>query len=150
PDGTITTTKELPDPRLGFGMLAPMRSVVAKTPAGLTSTSTTTRADTLSGPNLATVTEQTSLNGKTWTRRLNASSRTCTTTSPMGRTTPTTGDAAGRTTQVVIPNVTPFAFAYDAHGRLVTTTQGTHTWTQGYDAQGYLASVTDPLSHALS
>jgi RHS repeat-associated protein len=150
PDGTITTTKELPDPRLGFGMLAPIRSVATKTPAGLTSTSTTTRADTLSGANLATFTEQTNLNGNTWTKLFNAAARTWTTTSPVGRTTTTTVDAAGRQTQIAIPNVAPFTFAYDAHGRLATTTQGTHTWTQGYDAQGYLASVTDPLSHAIA
>ena len=47
-------------------------------------------------------------------------------------------------------NVAPFAFAYDAHGRLSTTTQASRVWTQGYDSEGYLTSMTDPLSHATS
>jgi RHS repeat-associated protein len=148
PDGTTTTTTETADPR--FGLLSPVPSVTTKTPSGLTSTQTTTRAVTLSGSNLATLTEQTNLNGNTWTRLFNASASTWTSTSPVGRTTTTTIDTAGRPTQIATPNVAPFTFAYDAHGRLTTTTQGTHTWTQGYDAQGNVASVTDPLGHATS
>jgi RHS repeat-associated protein len=149
PDGTTTTTSEAPDPR--FGMLAPMPSVTISTPSGLTSTQVTTRTDTYSSSgNLATFTEQTDLNGSTWTRLFDASMSTWTTTSPVGRTTTTTIDAAGRPTQIVIPNVTPFTLAYDVHGRLTTTAQGSRTWTLGYDTQGYVASVTDPLSHAAS
>ena len=150
PDGTTTTTSAQPDPRLGFGMLSSTPSVVTKTPSGITSTQTTTRSVTLSGSNLATFTEQTNLNGNTWTNLFNASASTWTATSPVGRTTTTTIDAAGRPIQVAVPNVAPFTFAYDSHGRLSTTTQGARTWTQGYDSQGYLASVTDPLSHATS
>jgi YD repeat-containing protein len=33
---------------------------------------------------------------------------------------------------------------------LVDDDAGSHTWTQGYDTQGYLASITDPLTHAIS
>jgi YD repeat-containing protein len=61
-----------------------------------------------------------------------------------------TVDAAGRPTQTAVPNVAPFSFAYDSHGRLVSKAQGTHTWTQTYDANGYLASITDALSHTTS
>jgi RHS repeat-associated protein len=150
PDGTTVVTTDTPDPRPGFGLLAPLQSVTTTLPSGLSSTQATTRSATYSNANLATLNEQTLLNGNTWTKLFNASALTWTTTSPVGRTTTTTVDAAGRTTQIAIPNVAPFTFAYDAHSRLVTTTQGSHTWTQGYDPQGYLASVTDPLSHAVS
>ena len=150
PDGTTTTTTEQPDPREGFGMLSPIPSVTTKTPSGITSTQTTARSVTLSGSNLATFTEQTNLNGNTWTRLFNASTSTWTTTSPAGRVSTTAVDAAERPTQVSVANVAPFTFAYDSHGRLSTTTQASRVWTQGYDSQGYLASVTDPLSHATS
>ena len=55
---------------------------------------------TLSGSNLATFTEQTKLNGNTWTQLFNASTSTWTTTSPAGRVSTTTVDAAERPTQI--------------------------------------------------
>jgi YD repeat-containing protein len=39
---------------------------------------------------------------------------------------------------------------YEAQGRLTIRTQGTRTTTIGYDGQGYLASVTDPLARTVS
>jgi RHS repeat-associated protein len=147
PDGTTTSEIDAPDPR--FGMLSPLATVTTTTPSGLSSTQATMRTVTLSGSVLATLTEQTNLNGNTWTRLFDANGLTWTTTSPVGRTTATTIDTAGRPTQIALPNIAPFAFAYDSHGRLTATTQGARTWTQGYDAQGYLSSVTDPLSHAI-
>jgi RHS repeat-associated protein len=150
PDGTTTTTTELPDPRAGFGMLSPVPTVTTKTPSGITSTQTTSRSVTLSGSSLATFTEQTNLNGNAWTRVFNASNSTWTTTSPVGRTTTVTVDSADRPIQVAVPGSAPIALVYDSNGRLHTTTQGSSTWTNAYDAQGYVASITDPLSHAIS
>ncbi len=150
PDGTMTTTSQAPDPRPAFGMLAPVATVTTKTPTGLSAARMTTRTATFSGNNLATLTEQTSLNSNTWTSVFNASARSWTTTTPAGRTTTVTVDSADRPTQVAVPEVAPFTFAYDSRGRLSITTQGSRTWTQGYDGQGYLASVTDPLSHTVS
>ena len=150
PDGTTTTTTEQPDPRIGFGMLSPTLSVTTRTTSGLTSTRTTTRTVTLSGDIQTAFTEQTSVNGDVWTKAFDANALTWTTTSPAGRPSVTTIDVAGRPAQIAIPNVAPFTFAYDSHGRLTTTAQGSRTWTQAYDAQGYVAAVTDPLGHALS
>ena len=49
-DGSSTAVTDGPDPR--WGMLAPVaRSVIVKTPAGLTRTITTTRTATLADPN---------------------------------------------------------------------------------------------------
>jgi YD repeat-containing protein len=108
------------------------------------------RTATFSSGSLATLTEQTNLNGNTWTRAFNASTRTWTTTSPVGRQSTMSLDAAGRTTQVSTPNVAAFTMAYDSHGRMTSMTQSSRTWTLGYDSQGYLASMTDPLTHAVS
>jgi RHS repeat-associated protein len=149
PDSTTIVTQDSPDPR--FGMLAPVQTVTTTTPLGqITSTTTTSRAITLSGASLATFLEQTNVNGNTWQRLFNASTRTWTSTSPLGRTQTTIVDAAGRPTQMTAPEVAPFTFTYDAHGHLVATTQGSRTWTQGYDAHGYLASTTDPLGNTIA
>ncbi|MGD0527711.1 MAG: hypothetical protein ABSE49_21440 [Polyangiaceae bacterium] len=99
PDGTTTTTTETADPRVGFGMLAPVPAVTTTTPSGITSVQTTTRAVTLSGGNLATFTEHTNLNGNTWTRLFNAGALTWTATSPAGRQTVTTLNARGQPVQ---------------------------------------------------
>jgi RHS repeat-associated protein len=42
------------------------------------------------------------------------------------------------------------SFVYDTHGRLISRTQGSRTWSATYDANGYLASSTDPLSEVTS
>jgi YD repeat-containing protein len=73
-------------------------------------------------------------------------------TSPSGRRSVTTLDSLGRSSQVALPNVTPFTMTYDAAGHVVSIAQGsTRVWTLGYDASsGYLDSVLDPLSNAVS
>jgi YD repeat-containing protein len=145
PDGTTTTTTQAPDPRTGFGMLSPMLTVTTKTPL-LTSTQSTTRSATFSGSTLATFTEQTNRNGNTWSRVFNASNSTWTTTSPLGRTVTTTVDALDRPTQVAIPKVTPLTTNYVAQGVHQIAQGSARTWTLGYDANGFLQTVSDPLS----
>jgi YD repeat-containing protein len=89
----------------------------------------------------------------------NPTALTWTTTTPVGRSSTVTLDTSGRLAQFAVPSVTPVVFANDAKGRLHTITQGTftqgsqqvpRTWTMAYDANGYLASVTDPLQNAVS
>jgi RHS repeat-associated protein len=152
PDGTQTNTAYTDDPR--FGMLAPIpATTTVKLPSGLTSTTTMTRAVTIgtgSAP-LAALTDTTVVNGNTWTRAFAVGPpATWTTTSPVGRTSSMTIDSAGRPLTTSVPNVTPFSFLYDSHGRLQQTTQGTRTWLTGYDANGYASSQTDPLSNTVS
>ena len=149
PDGTTTIATPTPDPL--FGMFAPTYSTTTKTPSGLSFVENISRAATLNSNNhVSQFTEITSVNGNTWTRVFNAGTSTWTTTSPAGRVSTMTVDAAERPTQVSIANVAPVNFVYDSHGRLLTTTQATRVWTQGYDSQGYLASLSDPLNHATS
>jgi RHS repeat-associated protein len=153
PDGTMTTATPTADPR--FGMLSPTYSTTIQTPSGLKSTTSTTRSVTFSGDagtgdggagsTLATFTEQIDRNGNTWTRVFNASNSTWTTTSPVGRTVTTTVDALDRPTQVAIPKVmTPLSISYVPQG-VNQISQGANTWTMGYDSNGFLHTVTDPL-----
>ena len=138
-DGTVISLSTAPDPR--FGMQAPIVATsTISTPAGVTSTSSNTRAVTLGDPSnpltLQTETRQTTLNGNTWTGLFNVSTSSWTTTSPAGRVSTTTVDAADRPTQISMANVAPLAFVYDSHGRLSSASQASRVWTQGYEAKG--------------
>ncbi len=153
PDGTQTSTTIGSDPR--FGVQAPVAASTTVTlPSGLASTRTTTSAVALSDPTNAlsvqTATTTLALNGNSWTTVFNAAGLTQTVTSPMGRQVTTTLDSAGRPVQIAIPNTAPLSLAYDGHGRLVSTTQGTLTWSASYDALGYLASARDGLGNVTS
>jgi RHS repeat-associated protein len=153
PDGTRTTSTAGPDPR--FGMQVPVATTGSTvTPSGLTRSTSATRSVTLSNASdplsLVSETDTTTVNGKTWTMAFNATSRTWTTTSPAGRQSTMTVDIAGRPTLTSVPNVASMSISYDSHGRMSSMTQGSRTWTPGYDTRGYLASITDPLSHTTS
>jgi RHS repeat-associated protein len=152
-DGTVTTWTLGADPR--FGMQAPtMSQMTIKTPSGLASATTVAKAVTLSNPtdllSVQTATVTQSVNGNVWATVFNAPLKTLTTTSPAGRQVVTTIDTHGRPTQVALANTAPLTFTYDGHGRLLTTSQGTRTWSQSYDALGNLMSTTDPLGHVTS
>ena len=147
PDGTVTTLTPGPDPR--FGMLAPItKSLTVTTPAGLTSTVTTSRTVALSDPNnpLSLVTETDTIvqDGQPYTSVYDASARTITSTSPDGRMTTTTLDSRGRVASMQAAGVTAVAYSYDARGRLASISQGASATTFDYDPQGNLATETDP------
>jgi RHS repeat-associated protein len=157
PDGTLTTLTERADPR--FGLQAPLPGTLSvRTPSGLTATLTTTRALTLSDPNnvfsFATITDTVTLNGRTGTSTYTAATKTLTDTSPAGRQVTSTLDPQGRVLTTQVTGLAPITFAYDPRGRLSTLTQGTggtaRTSTFTYNPQGFLASLTDPLSRTLS
>jgi YD repeat-containing protein len=154
PDGTVSTVTYGPDPR--FGMLAPVATLqTVKTPSGLTSTTTDTRADTYLTPNdptsaLATQTDTVVVNGQTFTTVYNANAHTFTSTSAGGRTSVITIDALGRTVKVQSPGVDDTLYVYDSRGRLSTITQGNRTVTYTYDVNGNLAAITDPLNRKTS
>ena len=157
PDGTVTTLLQEPDPR--FGMQAPVpSSLTIRTPSGLTSALTTTRAATLSNPNnllsLIDQTDTVTLNGRTYTSAYDGTLRQLTDTSPAGRQTITLLDPQGRVLQRQVVGLEPISFTYDPRGRLSTMTQGTggaaRSSTFTYNPQGFLAGLTDPLSRTVS
>jgi YD repeat-containing protein len=95
PDGASTTWALGPDPR--WGMVAPINSSVkTTTPSGKTLTTSETRTAALADQSdpfsLVTLTDNFTLNGRTYGSVYDAASRTFTLTSPVGRTSTITID----------------------------------------------------------
>jgi RHS repeat-associated protein len=152
-DGRLTTLTLGSDPR--WGMQSPLgASQSIRTPSGLTNSSTQSRAVILNNPNdplsLTTQTDTININGHTHTSIYMAASRTVTTSTPVGRQTTTTIDTQGRITQRQFANFNPVSHTYDARGRIFTSTFGTASQARlfefGYNSDGDLESITDPLS----
>jgi RHS repeat-associated protein len=95
---------------------------------------------------LTAQTDTQSLNGRKYTSVFTASTKTWVDTTPMGRKTTTVLDSLERLSSVQIGALLPIQFAYDIKGRLSTIRQGTRLTTLTYDANGFLASRTDPLN----
>ena len=153
PDGMNWSVTQAADPR--FGMQAPVpATTVVTTPGGKMMTTTVARAATMSGPNLVSQVDTTTVNGKASTSTYNVAAKTIINASPLGRQTVSTLDAQGRVVQVQAGNLAPTAYSYDSRGRLATVTVGSGTsarvTTFGYDSLDRLASVTDPLSRVQS
>jgi len=150
PDGMVRSSTIAPDPRLG--MQAPLpASTVMTTPAGKQMTismSRTVTTDTDPQQSLLAQVDVTKINGKAFTTTYNASAKTLTSVSPVGRQTVTTLDAKGRVAQVQTGKLSPTAYAYAARGQLQTVTVGTGSTarltTFGYDDFDRLSTVTDP------
>ena len=153
PDGRVLSWTPAPDPR--FGMLVPLvTSQVLTTPGGRALAITRSRVATLLDPNDAmsftSITDTTTVNGKSFIEVFAKAPRTLTRTTPEGRQVTTTLDSKGRVVQISVLGVLPVQLAYDAHGRLETATQGTRTLTRVYGPDGFLQSVVDPLAHTWS
>jgi RHS repeat-associated protein len=155
-DGTLTSLRQTPDPR--FAMQAPLSgSLTVRLPSSLTSSLSTSRSVTLSNPNdllsLTSQTDTTTLNGRTATSTYSASTKTFTDTSAAGRQSTTTIDTQGRVTRTQVDSLEPVVFGYDTRGRLSTVTQGTggtaRTSAFTYNPEGFLATITDPLSRTV-
>lgn len=149
PDGTRTRVTMASDPRFGRQAQYPSSSTTT-TPSGLALTTTVTRSveNVLfsNPPEVRSIQEITSINGRQSSTVFDKPTRTITTTSPANRRVVTTLDAKGRPASLQFGNtVLPTTFTYDAQGRLATQTQGVRTMTFTYDERGYLGSVTDPL-----
>lgn len=148
-DGVTTTQTLQADPR--FGLSEPiLRQRVTTTPAGLARTESFTRAVTLTDPadikSLATQVDTITVNGRSTVSTYDATDHSISIVTPEGRTSKQTIDDMGRVLGIEIPGILPIAFQYDAQGRLEKTTQGTRVNTLTYDAQGYLSSMTNPLT----
>src|SRR5205085_6516624 len=153
PDGTTISTTQTGDQR--FGMLAPFGdSATARMPSGLTSTMKRTRTTTLANPlnalSLLTLTEKTTINGKTTTLLFDAATRAVTATSPFGRRVTSTLDAKARLTSIREASLMPITLTYDDRGRVITAAQGSRGRSMSYDAADRLVSVTDALGRTTS
>jgi YD repeat-containing protein len=148
-----TTRRDGPDPRFGLQVALP-QDVTATLPSGLAMTVTTARSVTLGDPqdplSLEQQTDTRAINGRVYATTYQAPTKKITTTTPSGRVLTTTIDDKGQTTGREVPGLEPLDITYDSRGRISTTTQGTRTSSLSYDANGYLASVTDPLSRSVT
>ena len=148
PDGTATSVTLGPDPRFGLQTPVPLSGTL--TLSNLTMTTSGSRAATLGTQgnpfSLTSQTDTETVNGRTYKSVFTSSNKTYVNTSPAKRTTTTILDSLERISSVQIGALLPVAFAYDSHGRISTVTQSTRTTTLAYDANGFLASATDPLN----
>ncbi len=156
-DGTTNTFTEGGDPR--YGMNAPQ--IVGQNlrlPSGLQLTTSFTRTATLADPNnlasLIAINNTATVNGLNFTSTYTAATRTYATNTPLGRQTTTLIDPRGRVTQAQIAGLNGISYVYDSRGRLANTTTGTgaeaRMFSAAYNAQGFLASVTDEINRTAS
>src|SRR5207247_2990335 len=84
-----------------------------------------------------------------FTHTLDVAQKQITRTTPEGRQSVTTVDEHGRAVKIEAAGLSPLQIAYDERGRAASVRQGegleTRVASLSYDAQGRLASVTDPL-----
>jgi RHS repeat-associated protein len=155
-NGMVAMGVEGPDPR--WGMAAPLyKSTGVRTPGGLTTNLAIQRTVTLADPanplSLQSLTDQLTVNGRTYTSVYNAAARTFTDNTPQGRQGTTTVDAQGRVVWEQTAGLLPTAYGYDGRGRLISATLGTGPEARpiglAYNGQGYLASLTDPLGRVV-
>jgi YD repeat-containing protein len=155
PDGIQTRRVDGADPRFGLDSPVPT-SFTVTTPGGRAASLARNRSVTLDDPkdilSLKTLTEATTLNGRTSTSVFDAATRTYTSRTPAGRQTQTVINPLGRLTESRTTGLLPVNATYNANGRLDTLTQGAgpdaRAVTFAYDADGYLDSITDALGRS--
>lgn len=159
PDGTRTETRYAAHPLWGWAArYASLRRLT--TPAGRTLETTTRLQAEQTDPSdpfsLADLTRTTTAQGRTWRAVYAAATRTETSTSPAGRTATTVYDQWLRPVREETPGIAPVHYTYDdsptGGGRLTEIIQGNgaqdtdaRRLAYGYDPNGHLASITDPL-----
>lgn len=155
PDGSISTTKTTGDPR--FGLAVPtLEEASVRTPTGRTLSLRQTREVVTGDPEsgLQSQVNRLEINGRVFTTRFDAASRTFESVSAEGRQARVLVDDLGRATRVESPQTEPLAIAYRTAGTVESMTTGegtaTRTTTFSYDDRKRLATVTDPLSRTIS
>jgi YD repeat-containing protein len=147
PDSTSDSDPSAPDP--GWGIQVPVNTAETLTRSNLTMNSTGSRSTTLGTAgnpfSVTTETDTRTVNGRAYTATFTGSSRNYLNTSPVGRTLTVGLDSLERVASTQVGEVTTTNLTYDTRGRLASSTQGTRKTTFSYNANGFLASVTDPL-----
>lgn len=152
PDGATVKRNDGPDPR--FGMLSPLPASVTTTNGSLVLTEQITRSaayQNMADPSspLISLTEIRTKNSRESSRAFTVATKTFVDTTPAGRTLETVIDAQGRTVRTRVPGLADIDNTYDTRGRLTTVEQGDRVTTFAYDSNGYLSSITDPMSRTV-
>jgi RHS repeat-associated protein len=154
-DGTVTGIVRGPDSR--FGMMVPIpKALSIAVPGGPTLTASSTETVELVNPadilSLISLTGASTVDGRTTTTSYTAATRTEVITTPAGRTDSMTLDTLGRPVHVQAGGLAPASVTYDARGRIDTVTRvgaGARTYAFAYNAQGFLATITDPIGRVI-
>ena len=160
PDGSTITFAEAPDPR--FGMQAPITNTVtvatqyngATLETNVTTERVVTLTDTSDITQVASQTDTTSFNGKTYRSVFDRSSLTFTHTTPEGRVASTTIDDVGRIVESRFAAFAARDYTYNSKGQLSSVTQSggadSRQMTFAYDASGYISTITDNRGRSAS
>ncbi len=149
PDGVTVVTEHGPEPR--WGMSTPMgEAVTITTQGGLNAVVTHEREVALDDPqdllSLATQTDTTIINGRTYTRVFDEAGQRITYTSPEEREIVVYVDDLLRATEIELdPAIEPIYIDYDARGRVDLIAQGDRSADLEYDALDRLETVEDAL-----
>jgi len=151
-DGSEFASRRRADPILG--MNAPMESQTTRLPSGRMFSSSTERVVSTSSGVLPDIFEERQIhNGRRFTHRYQADTRTWRFASPTGRTREWLLDALGLPVRLHTEGLAPTELAYDTQGRLVSSRQESNGEVRqtlfDYHAAGHqrdwLAGVTDAL-----
>src|SRR5690606_3329204 len=86
--------------------------------------------------------ESVRVNDREGVAQYDASKRTLTVVSPMGRVRTEQRDARGRPTRVQAGTQLPIVYAYDERGRVVKVTQGDRALSYAYGTDGRVSAMT--------
>ncbi len=148
-DGTVRTLHRVPDPRDGMGAPYVNASTIT-TQAGITLSLSADRTASLTdASDLTTLSETTTVNGRTSSTAYDAATHTWTATTPAGRQSHVELNDKGRPVLDQRFDLDAVNYNYDTRGRLTGITTGigatVRSLTFDYDNQGYLGSITDPM-----
>jgi RHS repeat-associated protein len=150
--GTASDATVGPDPR--FGMESSfVTSLTLGFPSTLQLTASSTRSAVLANIadllSLVSLTETTTVDGRTSRNTYTAATRTTVTTSPAGRPETYTLDDLGRLVQTQHGSRAPAHLDYDDRGRPQRLSLGSGQTTRAvsfaYNAQGFVETITDPI-----
>jgi YD repeat-containing protein len=148
-DGTVTSVTAGPDPR--FGTQAPVaRTLSLSTPSGLTSVIQHVRSlSPVHRPPQIIPPRTPSLSMVDPTSELSKPPDDDYQRTPMGRQMVSLLDGRGRVIEQRVAGLEPLRFTYSPIGELVAVAQSSRHTVFGYDAQGRLATINDPLGHTV-
>jgi RHS repeat-associated protein len=148
PNGASYSTTYGPDPR--WGIQVPVAISESLKRGNLTMAITRSRVASLGNPSdpfsLTSLTDTTTINGRIFKSVYTSATNSLVDTSAVGRQTTTVLDSLERISSLQLPGQAVANYSYDAHGRLISVVQGTRQTTFAYDANGFVASTTNPLN----
>lgn len=159
-DGTVTTTtsegsvvvvRNSPDPRFGMQVSSVQEKEIT-TKAGLTYSVAKNRSVNLFDENdllsISTMTDELTINGRTYTNSYDSAAQRISSTSPDGRTRSIDIDDQGRVLVKQVGTLNPTSFSYDTRGRMISMSQGSGSelrlFSLAYNAQGNPETMTGP------